>query len=220
MEKKAVCLMSGGLDSTTAAVKARNDGYQIQGLTVIYQENKEYEMLKKATQVLDIPLVRIELNLTPIGFPNPGEAESEYDEVPKSYSPFRNPILLSLAVSYAMSVEASKVYVGFEEEAEYPDTTLQFVKAFNDMILAGTPADVDVKVEAPFVHMEKTDVIEIAKKLGVPMKYTWSCYKNQSEPCLECNGCKERIKGFMRVGIRDPLLPKDAWEKLKRSKNF
>lgn len=220
MVKKAVCLMSGGLDSTTAAVKARREGYQIQGLTVIYQENKEYEMLKKATNALDIPLTHIELDLAPIGFSIPGEAASEFDEVPQSYSPFRNPILLSLAVSYAMSIEASKVFVGFEEEAEYPDTTPQFVKVFNEMIDVASPADVNVEVEAPFVHMEKSDVIEIAQELEVPMEYTWSCYKNQSEPCLECNGCRERIEGFMRVGIRDPLLPKHTWGKLKRSKNL
>lgn len=215
MKEKAICLMSGGLDSTTAAVKAREDGYQIHGLTIIYQDNKEYEMLQKATNVLDIPLTRMELDLSPIEFAIPGDAESEYDEVPKSYSPFRNPILLSLAISYAMSFGASKVYVGFEEEAEYPDTTPEFVKAFNEMVDAGTPPDVNVEVEAPFVHMEKADVIEIAQELEVPMKYTWSCYKNQSEPCLECNGCKERIKAFKRVGQRDPLISEDRWETLK-----
>ncbi len=63
--------------------------------------------------------------------------------------------------------------------------------------------------------MEKAEVIEIAQKLEVPLEYTWSCYKNQSDPCLECNGCKERIKGFRRVGRRDPLIPKDRWETLK-----
>jgi len=213
MSKKAVVLFSGGLDSATAAFVAKDRGYEPHCLYVKYQDNPELTAARAFIEETGFDFEVMPLDIQELGVPTPDDAGSEeYDDVENTYVPFRNAILLSIGTAYAMVIDAERVFVGFEHEPEYPDTSIDFVRRFNGLINEGTPVDVRIEVKAPFANRDKVTVIETAERLDVPMQYTWSCYADGDEPCGKCPSCEERVEAFEKAGVEDPVFNNDDEE--------
>lgn len=226
---KAIVLLSGGLDSTTAlyhvcrsisADVGRNDSDPI-CLTVHYGQRHEREIdsakkiaahLKLEHWILPLSLPWGGSALTDSGLGVPkGRDESKISkEIPVTYVPARNSIFLSLAVSLAEAKGAEAIYFGANalDYSGYPDCRPEFIEAFEEMIRRGTKAGSEgkqIRIVAPLLRMTKAEIIELGKELGVPFEWTWSCYEGKETPCGECDSCILRAKGFREAGVEDPL---------------
>ena len=216
---KAVCLLSGGMDSTTLAYLASDKGYDIAALHINYgqrTERKELACAKKIAGLLSATDF-IEINLdyfTKFGASAltdrtiPVEAfDPERAHVPNTYVPFRNANLLSIATSFAEARGADAIFIGVQslDYSGYPDCRPQFIEAFQKVIDLGTKDTTKITLFAPFIHMTKTDILAEGIRLGVPYEYTWSCYRNTEKACGTCGSCHFRSEAFEKVGIRDPI---------------
>jgi len=224
MNKKVVVLLSGGLDSTTVLYLARRDGYAVHALTLHYGQLHEKELMgaHRIAESLEIPheVVRFELPwkgsaLLDPGTPVPkGRDEIQMAaQIPVTYVPARNTIFLSLATSMAETIGASVIFIGANvlDYSGYPDCRPEYFEAFREVIRRGTRAGAEGKtmgIEAPLIRLSKKEIITLALDLGVPFEKTWSCYQGEKKPCLECDACKLRAKGFHEAGIEDPLVDK------------
>ena len=211
--RKAVCLLSGGPDSATAAAIARKEGYELYCLTFDYGQigAKEIESAKKLAaglrakehQILDISFLR-ELY-------GPG-ASSLLDErmpMPQEFDqslivPFRNGIMLAIATGYATAIGAGAIFYGAHagDASFYPDCRGEFVSAIERAAVLGTGAELGIK--NPLAKRSKAEVIRLAKELGVPLELTWSCYLNREEHCGRCESCVNRKRAFEEAGVQDP----------------
>jgi len=128
------------------------------------------------------------------------------DEIPSSYVPFRNSIILSLAVSWAEVLGASKLYIGanFEDSPGYPDCRPSYYEAFNRLIKEGTK-DGSIQIETPVIMMKKKDIVRKGAELKVPFELSWSCYERSDVACGVCDSCALRLRGFKEAGIKDPI---------------
>jgi 7-cyano-7-deazaguanine synthase len=126
--------------------------------------------------------------------------------IPDSYVPFRNSIILSLAVSWAEVVGATKLFIGanFEDSPGYPDCRPSYYEAFNRVIKEGTKAG-DIQILTPVIRQKKRDIVTQGQSLGVPFALSWSCYKNSDIACGSCDSCALRLRGFKEAGIIDPI---------------
>lgn len=215
--KKAVCLISGGMDSCVTAAIAKSLDYEIYALHVSYgqrTEKKELECAKRIAGFYNAYLKHIRIDylrdfggsaLTDgsIGVP---EADLESDEIPITYVPFRNANLLSIGVSWAEAIGAEKIFIGAHSQdfAGYPDCRPEFYDAFNRLIETGTK-EKRIKIETPLMFMNKKEIVEKGIVLGVPFELTWSCYKQEDVPCRECDSCVRRQRAFRDAGYEDPL---------------
>ncbi len=138
--------------------------------------------------------------------------------------PNRNMIFVAIAAGYAVKVGAGKVVYGAHggDHAIYPDCRKEFVKALDTAVYLGN-LWMPVEVEAPFIDMDKSDIVKLGLELGVPYEFTWSCYKGEERPCLKCGTCIERTEAFKKVGVKDPLLTDEEWNEalkiLEEAKN-
>jgi 7-cyano-7-deazaguanine synthase len=215
---EAVVLLSGGMDSATAAYEARSNGYEIAALHTSYgqrTEGKEYECAHwLAEDVEAADFLHIETDhLAAIGGSSLtdenreiGDATAE-DEIPDTYVPFRNANLLSMAVSYAEARGAEAIYIGAHSEdfAGYPDCRPVFFEAFQEVVETGTKPSTAVSIEAPYVEWSKTEIAERGLNLGVPYEHTWSCYREEAPACGSCDSCTYRKEAFSRAGSEDPI---------------
>ena len=215
---EAVVLLSGGMDSATAAYEARNEGYEIAAFHTSYgqrTEDKEYECAYRLAEGLDAAdFLHVETDhLNAIGASSlvdesmaVGDA-SENGEIPDTYVPFRNANLLSMAVSYAEARGAEAVFVGAHTDdfAGYPDCRPEFFEAFQDVVDTGTKPETSISIEAPYVERSKTEIAERGLELGVPYEHTWSCYRAEEPACGTCDSCSYRLKAFERAGSDDPI---------------
>lgn len=217
-KKKAVVLLSGGLDSATVLYHAKAQGYKIYALSFDYGQRHKRE-LRFAEKLVRIN--KAESHILKIVFPWKGsslidrniklpDGQVARKEIPGTYVPARNIIFLSFAASYAETIRASKIFIGVNQidYSNYPDCRKNFLNAFANAIKKGTKIGVSgkaVSIEAPLVGMKKKDIIIKAFKIGVPFEYTWSCYKGGNRPCGKCDSCLIREKGFKEAGIKDPL---------------
>jgi 7-cyano-7-deazaguanine synthase len=128
------------------------------------------------------------------------------DDQPTTYVPFRNSNLLSIAVSWAETVGAEKIYIGATEEdsAGYPDCRQSFYDAFNRVIKEGTQAG-NIEIITPIINMNKTEIVKKATALNAPLKSTWSCYEREDKACGECDSCLRRLRAFKEAGMNDPI---------------
>jgi 7-cyano-7-deazaguanine synthase len=130
-------------------------------------------------------------------------------EIPITYVPARNTILLSYALAYAEVVDADAIFYGANaiDYSGYPDCRPEYVEAFERMANLGTKMGVEkgIKILAPLMHMSKADIIRRGMELGVPYELTWSCYRGGEKACGRCDSCLLRLKGFMEAGAEDPL---------------
>ena len=217
--KKAVCIMSGGMDSTLSAYMMKNDGYEIIGVHFNYEqrtESKELECFEKICDSLDVTK-RYSLDLDffkhlgasaltdkTISVPTSGLEEG----VPITYVPFRNGIFLSMAGAIAEKEGASVICIGVVEEdsSGYPDCREEYIKSMQNSINLGTKDETNIEIKMPLVHLSKSQIVKKALELDVALELTWSCYKNEQKACGVCDSCRLRLNGFEKAGVKDPIL--------------
>lgn len=220
--RKAVCLFSGGLDSTTTLYYALNQGFQVTALTMFYGQvhEKEIECSREIVrrtgidqQILSfsLPWGGSSLLASAAEIPvNRNEAEMTR-EIPSTYVPGRNIIFLSFAISLAEVLRADSLFLGVNaiDYSGYPDCRPAFLDAFSTAANLGTREGVSGRqfsIEAPLLRLSKKEIIELGSSLHVPFELTWSCYRGGRIPCGICDSCILRKKGFEEAGIRDPLV--------------
>jgi 7-cyano-7-deazaguanine synthase len=216
---KAVCLLSGGMDSSTLAYVAKSRGYDILGLHLNYgqrTERKELVSAKKIASLLNSETF-IEISLdyfTKFGASSLTDQKivvEDFDpsraHIPNTYVPFRNANLLSIATSFAEARGAEAIFIGVQslDYSGYPDCRPQFIEAFQRVIDLGTKDTTKITLFTPFIHMTKSDILHEGLRLGVPYEYTWSCYRNEERACGTCGSCHFRKEAFTSVGRRDPI---------------
>lgn len=215
----AVVLVSGGMDSATAAFEADYCGFELYFLHTSYgqhTEDKEASCAVSLAEHLDVlELLHVETDhLARIGESSLTEdagsiedANLERDEIPSTYVPFRNANLLSMAVSFAEATKSKAVFIGAHSEdfSGYPDCRPEFFDAFQHVIEVGTKPGTEIEVVAPFAKWSKTDIVKRGLELDVPFDLTWSCYRDEAPACGTCDACAFRLQAFEQAGVRDPL---------------
>ena len=220
LHNRAVILLSGGLDSSTAAWLADSSGFELFALSFDYGQRHRRE-LDAAQQVADRLGVRqhqiVRLNLGDWGgssLTGDGEIPTEPsgDEIPSTWVPARNHIFLAIASGYAEVVGARAMYIGVSEGdySGYPDCRGEFIAAYQraaDLASKQFVEDgISIPVLAPFLHLPKSGVVRLGLTLGVDYGLTWSCYQGGEKPCGVCDSCRLRAAAFAEAGVADPLL--------------
>ncbi len=216
--KKAVCVMSGGMDSTLGAYMMKKDGYEIIAVHFNYDQRtqkKELECFHAICNDLDIAnkyvldldffkqLGASALTDKSIDVPTGGIEEG----VPVTYVPFRNGIFLSMAAAVAEKEGAAIITIGVVEEdsSGYPDCRESYIKSMQESINLGTKDETEIEIKMPLVHLKKSQIVQKALELNVPLRHTWSCYKNETKACGVCDSCRLRLNGFKLAGVDDPI---------------
>jgi 7-cyano-7-deazaguanine synthase len=219
---KAVVLLSGGIDSSTTLAIARSMGRELYALSFRYGQRHALELEAAGRVARSLGVKRhliISFDLRDIG----GSALTSETEVPKAgpgegipvtYVPARNTIFLSFALSWAEALGAAEIYIGANvtDYSGYPDCRPEYLRAFQQMANLATKASVEGRtrfsVLAPLLEMTKAEIIRTGASLGLDFGLTWSCYDPSPDgrPCLRCDSCRFRQKGFREAGMDDPLL--------------
>ena len=218
VNKKALVLFSGGLDSTTMLAMVKSNGYEITALTINYNQRhvSEIEFSKKSLSQLQInKQIIFDLDLSKIGgsaltdnIPVPIDSN---DNIPTTYVPARNTIFLSLASSFAERLNISDIFIGANiiDYSGYPDCRPEFIKSFEKTINLGTKLGVEgnhFRIHTPLIEMTKAEIIKKGHSLGVDYSLTLSCYNptDSGLACGKCDSCKFRKDGFKDAGLPDP----------------
>ena len=218
MNKKAVCVMSGGMDSTLASYIMKEEGYEIISIHFNYDQRtqtKELECFHKICEDLDVKekyildldffkqLGTSALTDKSLDVPTSGVEEG----VPITYVPFRNGIFLSMAGVIAEKEGAEVITIGVVEEdsSGYPDCRESYIKSMQESINLGTKDETVIEIKMPLVHLKKSEIVKESLKLNVPLHLTWSCYKNEDKACGVCDSCRLRLNGFKMAGEEDPI---------------
>ncbi|MGQ0735359.1 MAG: 7-cyano-7-deazaguanine synthase QueC [Acidobacteriota bacterium] len=221
--RRAVVLLSGGLDSYTAASVARRDGYRIWALTVSYGQRhaRELEAAKAVAAALGVERhVELGLDLSRFGGSSlTAEIEVPKDRplaaggIPNTYVPARNTVLLAVALAWAEVLDASVLVIGVNarDYSGYPDCRPEFIQAFERLAKVATRTGVEggsFRVWAPLIDLTKAEIIRLGLSLGVNYALTCSCYDPRPDgaPCRRCDSCRLRAEGFRAAGVDDPLL--------------
>ncbi|MDI6654998.1 MAG: 7-cyano-7-deazaguanine synthase QueC [Candidatus Hydrothermarchaeota archaeon] len=214
---KAVVIVSGGLDSTTLLYWVMKQDYEPHVLSFDYRQRhrKELEFARRTCKKLGVKHKIVDLTsihellqgsaLTSEGIKIPEEHYS-HESQKITIVPNRNAIMLNIAVGYAISIGADRVFYAahYNDKAIYPDCRWEFVQSQN--ITAKLANDKpELEIIAPFVHKTKAEIVKIASELGVPFEDTWSCYKGEEKACGVCGTCRERIEAFRLNKFRDPI---------------
>jgi len=217
--KRAVVLLSGGLDSATVLAMARSQGFQCHALSVDYGQRHHAELAaaQRVASVLGAYEHRvISIDLTAFG----GSAltdnriavpEQASSGIPLTYVPARNTIMLSLALAWAEVLQAQDIFIGVNavDYSGYPDCRPAFIAAFEQMANLATKAAIEgkpLKLHAPLIDLSKAEIIRQGRQLGVDYALTVSCYQadEQGRACGRCDSCRLRREGFQSAGIPDP----------------
>ena len=218
VNKKALVLFSGGLDSTTMLAMVKSNGYEITALTINYNQRhvSEIDFSKKSLSQLQInKQIVFDLDLSKIGgsaltdnIPVPIDSN---DNIPTTYVPARNTIFLSLASSFAERLNISDIFIGANiiDYSGYPDCRPEFIKSFEKTINLGTKLGVEgnhFRIHTPLIKMTKAEIIRKGHSLGVDYSLTLSCYNptDSGLACGKCDACKFRKDGFKNAGLPDP----------------
>ena len=219
MEKKAIILLSGGLDSITVLAQAKKSGYQCFSLSFDYgqRHNAELNAAKKiALQYQVVSHKVIKLGLGEIGGSaltdeNIAVPDSPQQGIPVTYVPARNTVFLSFALGWAEVLEAHDIFIGVNavDFSGYPDCRPEFIEAFQALSDLATKSGVEgkgIKIHAPLIHLGKAEIIKQGLALGVDYKHTVSCYMadKQGYACGKCDACRLRRIGFKEAGLEDP----------------
>lgn len=222
MNKKAICILSGGMDSTLSSYIAKNEGYEIIAVHFNYGQRTEKRELKAFRDICDDLgiLEKYEIDIpffTQIGASALTDknidvpTEGVKPGVPITYVPFRNGIFLSITAAIAEKEGATAMYIGVvqEDSSGYPDCTDEFIQDITKAINQGTKEETKIEIITPLVHLTKAQIVEEAIKLNVPLEHTWSCYKEENEACGVCDSCRLRLNGFEQAGKKDPIKYKE-----------
>ena len=216
--KKAICILSGGMDSTLASYMAKNDGYEIIAVHFNYGQRTQDRELKAFRDICD-DLKILEKYEIDIPFFTQIGASALTDKtidvptggieagVPITYVPFRNGIFLSITAAIAEKEGATAMYIGVvqEDSSGYPDCTDEFITKMEKAINQGTKEETKIEILTPLVHLSKAQIVQEAIKLNVPLEHTWSCYKEEKEACGVCDSCRLRLNGFKIANQIDPI---------------
>lgn len=223
-QKKAVVLLSGGLDSATCAALARREGYALYALTILYGQRHRIEIeaarrVAAAFGALDQAVIEIDLRrfggsalTADIAVPK-GRADEEMStEIPLTYVPARNTIFLSYALAWAEVLGTGDIFIGVNalDYSGYPDCRPEFIEAFERLANLATKTGVEgtapIRIHTPLLHLTKAQIIRKGLDTGVDYGITHSCYDPSSEglACGECDSCRLRLKGFAEAGVQDP----------------
>ena len=223
---KAVCLLSGGLDSATCLAYAGRRGFTVYALSFDYGQRHriEIEAARKVARAMNAAAHRtIAIDLRAFGnsaltddiaVPKGRDEHQMSAEIPVTYVPARNTIFLSFALAWAEVLEAADIFIGVNalDYSGYPDCRPEFIEAFERMANLATKAGVEdrtrVKIHTPLIRLSKGDIVKLGAELGVPFELTHSCYDPDAagRPCGECDSCLLRAKGFREAGTADPAL--------------
>jgi 7-cyano-7-deazaguanine synthase len=223
MAKRAVVLLSGGLDSATAAALARRDRFALFGLTVRYGQvhAQEIEAARRVALALGFEKhVEIDVDLASFGGSSlTGAGEIPRDRpldaagIPSTYVPARNTVMLSLALAWAEVLEAERIVIGVNavDYSGYPDCRPEFIAAFDYLASLATRAGVSghaPRIWAPLQQLSKAGIIRVGLELGLDYGITHSCYAPDpsGRPCRRCDSCRLRARGFEEAGVEDPAL--------------
>ena len=225
MTKKAVVLLSGGLDSATCVAIAQNIGFDVYGLSFRYgqRDNHEFEAAEAVAKALNIKRhVIIDIDLRAFGgsaltsnveVPK-GRSSIDMDhEIPVTYVPARNTIFLSFALAFAETLNSNNIFIGVNslDYSGYPDCRPEYIDAFQKMAHLATKIGVEgnnkVKINTPLMDMTKTEIIKKGMSLGVDYSITTSCYDPGQNhlACGQCDSCFIRLNGFAGIGAVDPI---------------
>lgn len=222
----AICLLSGGLDSTTTLAIARDEGFDCYCLSFDYGQRHRIEVdaAKRIAQRfgLEHRVVKIDLRMfggsaltgNGIDVPKDRDAGEMTLGIPVTYVPARNTIFLSFALAYAEVVGASDIFIGVNaiDYSGYPDCRPEFIRSFEQLANLATKSGVEgtrrIAIRTPLIEMTKADIVRKAAELGVDLGLTHSCYDpdDSGHPCGRCDSCLLRRKGFEEAGLADPLL--------------
>jgi 7-cyano-7-deazaguanine synthase len=220
---KAVVLLSGGLDSTTVLAYALSQGYEVTALSVRYGQRhsreldsaravaKHYGIKNHVVLDLDLSYLRNSALVSKeVDVPMRDSAEGIGSEIPVTYVPARNILMLSLAAGLCETEGGEAIFIGANavDYSGYPDCRPEFFHAFEEVLRVGTKAGVEgrpIRIETPILRMSKADIVRLAKKLGAPLELTWSCYNGKEKACGRCESCLLRLKGFEEAGETDPV---------------
>jgi 7-cyano-7-deazaguanine synthase len=220
----AVVLLSGGLDSATAAAIARSEGYELYALTVSYGQRHavEIQAARNVAAALGVRRhVELAVDLSAFGgsaltsaIPVPKDRALDQGDIPPTYVPARNTVFLSLALAWAEVLGARDIFIGVNalDYSGYPDCRPEYIEAFEALARLATKAGVEgesFRVHAPLVRLTKAEIIRAGRALGVDYALTHSCYDPEpgGRPCGRCDSCLLRAKGFAEAGVPDPALP-------------
>lgn len=222
MNKKAVCILSGGMDSTCASYIAKDEGYEIIAVHFNYGQRTENRELKAFRDICDDLNIKNKYEIDIPFFTQIGASaltdntidvpvDGVKPGVPITYVPFRNGIFLSIAAAIAEKEGAEAMYIGVVEEdsSGYPDCTNAFINQIKNAINEGTKESTHINIKTPLVKLKKSEIVKKAIELNVPLEHTWSCYKNEDEACGVCDSCRLRLNGFEKANSKDPIPYKE-----------
>jgi 7-cyano-7-deazaguanine synthase len=225
-KRKAVVLLSGGMDScvTTAIARERHGAANIALLHAGYgqrtqgRERRAFEEIANFYGVQKRLVVQLDhfraiggsaLTDKNISVPENefGAPEPHGSAIPVTYVPFRNAHFLSVAVSWAEAIGAGGIYIGAvaEDSSGYPDCRPEYYRVFQELIRVGTRPETQIEIVTPVITLKKSEIILRGIELGAPLDLTWSCYQNESEACGACDSCLLRLRAFAEAGAADPI---------------
>ena len=222
---KAICLLSGGLDSATCLAMAKRYGYEVYALSFDYGQRHRVELqaaerVAGALGVADHRIAKLDLRMfggsaltSDMAVPKGRSAEEMSHDIPITYVPARNTIFLSFALAWAEVVGAADIFIGVNalDYSGYPDCRPEFLEAFERLGNLATKAGVEgalrLKIHAPLLKMSKAEIVRAAAQLNLDFSLTHSCYdpSETGMPCGACDSCLLRAKGFAEAGVRDPI---------------
>jgi len=216
--RRAVVLLSGGLDSATCLALARRTGFECHALTFDYGQRHKIEIecaARIAASAGDASHTVYTLDVAPFagsslttgGDVPKDQIEPGSDGIPSTYVPARNLVFLSIATAYAETLGCSDLFIGVNavDYSGYPDCRPEFFEAFNQVIATGTKPETIIQIETPIIHLSKKEIILKGLELDAPLDKTWSCYKSEDVACGICDSCALRLRGFEQAGVEDPI---------------
>jgi 7-cyano-7-deazaguanine synthase len=224
--RKAVVLLSGGMDSCVSTAMAREShgkesiallhaGY---GQRTQVREHRAFDEIADFYRVRERLVVQLDhfraiggsaltdRNISvpenELGVPGP-----QGSTIPLTYVPFRNAHFLSVAVSWAEAIGAGAIYIGAvaEDSSGYPDCRPEYYRVFQELIRAGTRPETQIEIVTPVIALKKSEIIRRGIELGAPLHLTWSCYQNEDTACGACDSCRLRLRAFAEAGVPDPI---------------